>query len=63
MGGNCVTKSILETPTVEIENIDVPASPLHYLSVISEQNITDNRVRRQKAKTKDSVMRRIELIH
>ena len=61
MGGNCVTKNISETPTVEIENIDVPASPLHYLSVISEQNITDNRVRRQTAKTKDSVMPRIGL--
>ena len=39
--------------------ISVP--PLHNLSRISEENITDNRVRRQSAKAKDSVMPEIEL--
>ena len=35
-----------------MENIDVPASPLHK----SEETITDNRVRRERTKTKNSVM-------
>ena len=61
MRGNDVTKSTSKTPTVEMENIDVPASPLDNLSRISEVNITDNRVRRQRAKTKDSVMPGIRL--
>ena len=62
MRGNDVTKSISETPTVEMENTDLPASPLHNLNMISEENITDNRVRKQRAKTKDSVMPGIGLI-
>ena len=61
MRGNDVTKSTSKTPTVEMENIDVPASPQDNLSRISEVNITDNRVRRQRAKTKDSVMPGIRL--
>ena len=61
MRGNDVTKSTSKTPTVEMENVDVPASPLDNLSRISEVNITDNRVRRQRAKTKDSVMPGIRL--
>ena len=56
MRSNDVTKSRSETPTVEMENIDLPASPLHNLSGISDENITDNRARRQRAKTKDNVM-------
>ena len=61
MRGNDVTKSTSETPTVEMENIDVPASPLNNLSRISEENITDNCVRRQRAKTKYSEMQGIGL--
>ena len=56
MKGNDVIKSISEKPTVEMENIDVPTSSLHILNMISEENITDNRLRRQRVKTKDSVM-------
>ena len=52
MRGNDVTKSTSETPTVEMENIDVPASPLKNLSRISEENITDNCVRKTKGKNK-----------
>ena len=37
-----------------MENIDVPASLLDNLGKISEENITDNRVRRQRTKTKYS---------
>ena len=47
MTENDVTKSTSETPTVEMENINVPASPRDNSSRISEANITDNRVRRQ----------------
>ena len=47
MTENDVTKSTSETPTVEMENINVPASLLDNSSRISEANITDNRVRRQ----------------
>ena len=61
MTENDVTKSTSETPTVEMENINVPASLLDNSSRISEANITDNRVRRQWAKTKDSEMQRIVL--
>ena len=39
-----------------MENTDVPAPPLLNLNTISEENITDNRVRRKRSKTKDSVM-------
>ena len=56
MRSNDFTKIRSETPTVDMENTDVPAPPLHNLSRMSEENITDNRVRRQRAKTKDSVM-------
>ena len=59
--GNNVTKTTSETPTVEMENIDVPASPLDNLGRISEEDITDNRVRRQRAKTKDTEMQEIGL--
>ena len=62
MRGNDVTKTISETPTVEMENIDVPASPLDSLGRISEENIADNCVRRQRAKTKDSEMQGIPAI-
>ena len=61
MRKNDVTKSTSEIPTVEMENIDVPASPLDNLSRISEENITDNRVTRPRAKTKDSQMQGIGL--
>ena len=61
MRKNDVTKSTLEIPTAEMENIDVPASPLDNLSRISEENITDNRVTRPRAKTKDSEMQGIGL--
>ena len=44
-----------------MENIDVPASPLDNLGRISEEDITDNRVRRQRAKTKDTEMQEIGL--
>ena len=50
--GNDVTKTPSETPTVEMENTDVPASLLDNMGRISEENITDNCVRRQIAKTK-----------
>ena len=56
MRSNDFTKIRSETPTVDMENTDVPAPPLHNLSRMSEENITDNCVRRQRAKTKDSVM-------
>ena len=56
MRGNDVTKSTSETPAVEMENTDVPASLLDNLGKISEENITDNRVRRQRTKTKYSEM-------
>ena len=59
--GNGVTKTASETPTVEMENIDVPASLLDNLGRISEENITDNRVRRQRAKTKYSELQGIGL--
>ena len=42
MRGNDVTKSISETLTAEMENIYVPATPLHSLSRISDKNITKN---------------------
>ena len=61
MKGNNVTKRTSETPTVEMEDIDVPASPLENLSRTSEENMTDNPVRRQRVKTKDSVIPRIIL--
>ena len=35
MRGNDVSKSISETPTIEMENIDIAASPLHNLNIIS----------------------------
>ena len=35
MRSNNVSKSISETSTIEMENIDVPASPLHNLNIIS----------------------------
>ena len=57
--GNGVTKTASETPTVEMENIDVPASLLDNLGRISEENITDNRVRRQREKTKYGEMKEI----
>ena len=61
MRGNDVTKSTSETPAVEMENTDVPASLLDNLGKISEENITDNRVRRQRTKTKYSEMQGIGL--
>ena len=61
MRGNDVTKTTSETPTVEMENIDVPASLLDNFGRISEENITDNRVRRQRAKTKYSEMQGVRL--
>ena len=61
MRGNDVTKSTSETPTVEMESTDVPVSPLDNLSRISEENIIDNRVRRQGAKRKDGEMQVIGL--
>ena len=61
MRGNDVTKSTSETPTVEMENIDVPASLLDNFGRISEENITDNRVRRQRAKTKYSERQGVRL--
>ena len=39
-----------------MENIDLPTSPLYNLGRISEENITDDSVRRQREKSKDSVM-------
>ena len=50
MRGNDVTKTTSEAPTVEMESIDAPASPLDNLGKIYEENITDNRVRRQRTK-------------
>ena len=44
-----------------MESIDLPASPRDNLGRVSEENITDNRVRRQRAKTKDSEMQGIRL--
>ena len=61
MRGNDINKTTSETPTVEMENIDVAASLLDNLGKISEENITDNRVRRQIAKTKYSEMQGIGL--
>ena len=55
MRRNDVIKSISETSTVEIENINVPGSPLHNWNIF-EKHITDNRVTRKSAKTKDSLM-------
>ena len=37
MRGNDVTKTTLETPTVEMENIDAPASLLDNLGKISKE--------------------------
>ena len=48
-------------PIVEMEKTGVRASPLDNLSRISEENIRDNRVRRQRAKTKYSEMQGIGL--
>ena len=39
-----------------MENINISASAVHNSSRISEENITDNCVRRRRVKTKDSVM-------
>ena len=50
MRGNDVTKTTSEAPTVEMESIDAPAPPLDNLGKIYEENITDNRVRRQRTK-------------
>ena len=61
MRGNDITETTLETTTVEIRNTDVPASLLDNLGKISEENITDNRVRRQRTKTKYSEMQGIGL--
>ena len=44
-----------QTLTVEMENINVPAPPPHNCDMISEENITDNHVTRQREKTKDNV--------
>ena len=60
MRGNAI-KTTSETRTVEMENIDVPASLLDNLGKITEENITDNRVRRQRTKTKYSEMQVIGL--
>ena len=54
MRGNDVTRTTSETPTVGMENIDVPTSLLDNLGKISEESITDDRVRRQRTKTKYS---------
>ena len=59
--GNDVTKTTSETPIVEIKNIDVAASLQDNLGKISEENITDNCVRRQRTKTKHSEMQGIGL--
>ena len=61
MRGNDVTKTTSETPTVEMENIDAPASLLDNLGEISKENIIDNRVKRQRAKVKYSEMQGIGL--
>ena len=61
MRGNDVTKTTSETPTVEMENIDAPASLLDNLGKISKENIIDNRVKRQRAKVKYSEMQGIGL--
>lgn len=53
---NDVTKSIPETLTLEMGNIDAPVLPLHNQNMISKENITGNCVRRKRAKTKNSVM-------
>ena len=58
MRGNDVIKSIPETSTIEMENNSIA---IYNLNMISENNITDNFVRRQRAKTKDSLMSGIEL--
>lgn len=58
MRGNDVIKSIPETSTIEMENNSIA---IHNLNMISENNIADNFVRRQRAKTKDSLMSGIEL--
>ena len=58
MRGNDVIKSITETSTIEMENNSIA---IHNLNMISENNIADNFVRRQRAKTKDSLMSGIEL--
>ena len=60
MRGNDVTKTTSETPTVEMENIDVAASLLDNLGKISEENITDNHIR-QRTKTKYNEMQGIGL--
>ena len=60
MRGNPI-KTTSETRTVEMENIDVPASLLDNLGKISEENITGNRVGRQRTKTKYSEMQGIWL--
>ena len=59
--GNDVTKTTSETPTDEMEHIDVAASLLDNLGKISEENIIDNCVRRQRTKTKCSEMQGIGL--
>ena len=61
MRGNDAIKTTSETQTVEMENIDVPASFLDNLGKISEENITGNRVGRQRTKTKYSEMQGIGL--
>ena len=47
MRGNDATKTRSETPTAEMEDIDAPAPLPDNLGKISEENSTDNRVRRQ----------------
>ena len=58
MRRDSVIKSIQETPTAEMESNDVA---IHDLNMTSKKNITDNFVRRQTARAKDSLMSGIEL--
>ena len=48
MRGNVVTKSRLETPAIEMEDIDVSAPPLHNLSRISEEHIAEDKLQKQR---------------
>ena len=52
MARNDVTKGISETPSAEIENIGVIASPLHNWNMIFEENITDYCVKEQQKREK-----------
>ena len=61
MRRNDFTKTTSETPTVEMENIDAPASLLDNLGKISEANNIDTRVRRQRIKANYSEMQGIGL--